>query len=122
MNEIRFLPLSITDYRLPTMNNELYDNLLLRIKEIAAGGDDRDEKLMAICRTLHDEVDHYHWVGFYLVGEDRKELLLGPYLGDPTQHVRIPFGQGVCGLAAEKQRTLMVPDVSRLLNCPAARR
>ena len=42
--------------------------------------------------------------------------MLGPYVGDPTQHVRIPFGQGVCGLAAEKQRTLLVPDVSKLLN------
>jgi L-methionine (R)-S-oxide reductase len=98
------------------MNDEQFDNLLIRVKEITGGAGARDEKLMAICRVLHDKVDHYHWVGFYLVGEDRKELLLGPYLGDPTQHIRIPFGQGVCGLAAEKQRTLMVPDVSRLLN------
>ena len=97
-------------------DEELFNNLLTRVKEISAGEGTRDEKLMAICRVLHDQVDRYHWVGFYLVGENRKELLLGPYLGDPTQHVRIPFGQGVCGLAAEKQRTLMVPDVSQLLN------
>jgi GAF domain-containing protein len=98
------------------MNNEQLNNLLLRIKEITAGEGSRDDKLLAICRMLHDEVEHYHWVGFYLVGEDRRELLLGPYVGDPTQHVRIPFGQGVCGMAAEKQRTLTVPDVSQLNN------
>ena len=33
-----------------------------------------------------------------------------------SRHVEIPFGRGVCGLAAEKRRALMVPDVSRVAN------
>ncbi|MCP4649787.1 MAG: GAF domain-containing protein, partial [PVC group bacterium] len=41
-----------------------------------------------------------------------KELILGPYAGDTTEHTRINFGQGICGLAAEKEETIIVNDVS----------
>lgn len=71
---------------------------------------------MAVCQILRDKVRHYDWVGFYLVGESKEDLILGPYVGEPTRHTRIPFGQGVCGLAAEKKETLVVPDVSKVRN------
>jgi GAF domain-containing protein len=58
-------------------------------------------------------VPHYHWVGFYLVEQlEKKELLLGPFAGDPTEHVRIPIGRGICGQAAEGRETMIVQDVS----------
>lgn len=54
---------------------------------------------------------HFDWVGFYeLKG---KSLQLGPYLGAPTEHVRIPVGKGVCGTAVAENRDLNVPDVSK---------
>jgi L-methionine (R)-S-oxide reductase len=75
-----------------------------------------DEKLKAVSQLLENGIPYYDWVGFYRVGGSDQVLLLGPYSGAPTRHVRIPFGQGVCGLAAEKRRPLMVPDVSRVVN------
>ncbi|MBN1155381.1 GAF domain-containing protein [candidate division KSB1 bacterium] len=74
---------------------------------------DRDSALFYICDTLKREIDHYDWVGFYLVDDsDKRMLYLGPYAGAATEHVRIPFGKGICGQAAEKRRTLVIQDVS----------
>jgi L-methionine (R)-S-oxide reductase len=49
-----------------------------------------------------------NWAGFYLLKGE--ELVLGPFQGRPAC-LRIPLGQGVCGSAALKRRTLVVPDV-----------
>jgi L-methionine (R)-S-oxide reductase len=95
---------------------DLFHRLLNEVKESARGPGPREAKLLAVCQMLRDEVRHYHWVGFYLVGESKEDLILGPYVGEPTRHRKISFGQGVCGMAAEKRQTLMVPDVSKVLN------
>jgi len=49
-----------------------------------------------------------NWAGFYLF--DGTELVLGPFQGLPAC-IRIPLGRGVCGTAAERLETLVVPDV-----------
>lgn len=49
------------------------------------------------------------WVGFYLV--DQNELVLGPFQG-PVACTRISKGKGVCGLAWQKGKTIVVPDVN----------
>lgn len=60
---------------------------------------------------LHRVEDVFDWVGVYLLEDDT--LVLGPYRGTPTEHERIPLGQGVCGTVAETGRTEVVPDVRR---------
>lgn len=90
--------------------------LLSQVRQMMDTDESRDQILLSVCRLLRKEIDGYDWVGFYLVDASRKMLHLGPYDGAPTRHVEIPFGQGVCGLAAEKGRALMVPDVSRVAN------
>lgn len=65
--------------------------------------------LKAVCEYLHDTIDTYDWVGFYIA--EGEELVLGPYVGEPTDHVRIPFGRGICGQAADRKETFIVPDV-----------
>ncbi len=73
--------------------------------------------LRSISVLLSAEVPHYHWVGFYLVDpENHRELVLGPYVGDPTEHTRIPFGMGICGQAAESGETFVVEDVREETN------
>ncbi|WP_100331857.1 GAF domain-containing protein [Bacillus xiapuensis] len=57
---------------------------------------------------LNQFLDQVNWVGFYLA--DEKELVLGPFQGLPAC-VRIPYGRGVCGTAAQEQRTLRIADV-----------
>lgn len=96
--------------------------LLPRVKEIVDRQGRRDSKLMAICQLLRDEVAHYDWVGFYFADESKRELNLGPFVGEPTEHTRIPFGEGICGRAAETKETYVSQDVyqeSKYLPCSA---
>lgn len=59
---------------------------------------------------LFHSLPDVNWVGFYLA--HGRELVLGPFQGKPAC-VRIPFGKGVCGAAAEQEKTLVVPDVNQ---------
>jgi len=54
-------------------------------------------------------------VGFYRVTETNL-LTIGPYQGDVLACGTIPFGKGVCGVAAEKGETIIVDDVSEFPN------
>lgn len=95
----------------------LFRLLTQKVDEIVNNKQDRDESLKAICKLLKDNVSCYDWVGFYIVDKKRQnELLLGPFEGQPTEHVRIPFGKGICGQAAELRKTFIVQDVSRETN------
>lgn len=93
------------------------DTLSDKIDPLIASASDREDVLQRICDLLYDEVPTYDWVGFYLVDlHAERELVLGPYVGDPTDHTRIPFGRGICGQAADTKETFVVNDVSRETN------
>jgi len=93
-----------------------FDTLLPRIRAIV-GNTSRETALKRVCAILNESVPHYDWVGFYLVDPPgSRELALGPFVGAPTEHVRIPFGKGVCGRAAEERATIVVQDVTREAN------
>jgi GAF domain-containing protein len=72
----------------------------------------RDEKLYQICKLLEQNIDYYNWVGFYFRNGNKEELLLGPYVGAPTDHTVIPFGKGICGQVAVSNQNFVVPDVA----------
>ncbi|HSS79571.1 MAG TPA: GAF domain-containing protein [Gaiellaceae bacterium] len=86
------------------------------IEQIAEEG---EGVLQRVVDMLHDEVEHYSWVGVYLV--EGNDLVLGPWRGpQATEHIRIPVGQGVCGAAAASGETEIVDDVNadpRYLAC-----
>ena len=68
--------------------------------------------------TLKAKRPHYTWAGIYLLEGDT--LVLGPYLGKPSPHTRIPLGRGICGAAATEKSTIIVDDVNsdpRYLAC-----
>jgi L-methionine (R)-S-oxide reductase len=92
-----------------------WNRLLQEIREAAGEAEGRDGKLAAVCRVLR-RVPHYDWIGFYIAEPGSRELVLGPYAGEPTQHVRIPYGKGLCGRTAETLETLMVQDVEKETN------
>ena len=100
------------------MVNRNFTTLVATVREIVASEETaRDEKLHAICTLLEREVAHYDWVGFYLVDPAReRELVLGPFVGAPTEHTRIAFGQGICGQAADTEMTFVIQDVSQETN------
>lgn len=70
-----------------------------------------DARLLQICELLKENVAYYDWVGFYFKNGDKAELKLGPYAGDPTDHMIIPFGKGICGQVALSNENFVVPDV-----------
>jgi GAF domain-containing protein len=69
-------------------------------------------------RLLAEHVPHYTWTGIYVL--DGNELYLGPYVGKPSPHTRIPLGRGICGAAASEKASIIVDDVNadpRYLAC-----
>ena len=92
---------------------EKFQKLLSKIREIINTKNKKKHKLLSICNLLHDSVDYYDWVGFYLLSEDKKELNLELYAGEPTEHLNIPVGKGICGQVAESGKTLIIQDVTK---------
>jgi L-methionine (R)-S-oxide reductase len=74
------------------------------------GGDTLDDiALMATINSiLANRFPYYYWTGFYRVCGDR--LIVGPYIGT-VGCLQIELGRGVCGTAAQKRETIIVPDV-----------
>ncbi len=94
-----------------------FPELLDEARSMLTGTGSRDMKLGSVCVLLAGRVPHYNWVGFYLRDPSgREELVLGPYVGDPTDHTRIAFGRGICGQAASRGVTFVVQDVSKETN------
>jgi GAF domain-containing protein len=97
------------------MDKALHEKLRAKIDQRLNSGLDKSEKLYATCRLLKRHVPYYDWVGFYFAVPG-KELVLGPYAGEATEHTRIRFGQGICGQAAEQKRIFIVQDVNKETN------
>jgi L-methionine (R)-S-oxide reductase len=74
-----------------------------------------------IVEIISSRLPRYNWTGFYMLDpEDPETLVLGPFRGAPTEHVRIPVNQGICGAAVARNDTVIVDDVSsdpRYLAC-----
>ncbi len=90
----------------------LSEKLIPSVHEILEREVTRDEKLFAICELLADKVDYFDWVGFYIADPSGAEVLvLGPFVGEVTDHTRIPFGKGICGQVALSHETFVSQDV-----------
>lgn len=84
------------------------------IKELQGMRDDghlSDALLRKAVRSIATE-DRFDWVGVYLVGEG-EELWLHNYIGEPTEHAKIPFGKGICGRAIQERHNLNIKDVTK---------
>jgi L-methionine (R)-S-oxide reductase len=50
----------------------------------------RNKKQDGIVAAISQRLPHYDWIGFYMLDpNDSETLLLGPFVGEPTPHVRI---------------------------------
>jgi GAF domain-containing protein len=93
-------------------------SVLNSVKNIAASAEGARSLMAEIVTLLQREQQHYNWVGIYLL--EGGELVLGPYVGKPTPHTRIPVNKGICGAAASSGKTAVVDDVKadpRYLAC-----
>ena len=89
-----------------------YASLLKLSGKLITSGGSNEDILTAICHLLKEEIDHYDWVGIYISDPKKKELKLGPFAGEITEHIKIPFGEGICGQVAQNPRTFISRDVA----------
>ena len=89
-----------------------FEELEIAIRQITTNEElTVSERLENICALLQSSVAHYDWVGFYFHHEQKPELHLKAFAGEPTDHTVIPFGKGICGQVAESNNNFIVPDV-----------
>jgi L-methionine (R)-S-oxide reductase len=100
------------------MNTQAHEDVLASLTAAVQAEDNPRSALECAVAILKQELSYYTWVGIYLLEGD--ELVLGPFLGKPSPHTRIPLGSGICGAAATEQATIIVDDVNadpRYLAC-----
>src|SRR6202041_3663346 len=86
----------------------LYRDLAAQLAALIAGEPDRIANAANMAALLYHGLPDLNWAGFYFTRG--RQLVLGPFQGQPAC-VRIPWGTGVCGAAAARGETVLVPDV-----------
>jgi len=91
-----------------------YADLSASLASLLEAESDALANLANAAGLLGQALDRINWCGFYLLREGEREgageLVLGPFQGKPAC-VRIAMGSGVCGTAAARRETVVVPDV-----------
>ncbi|MGJ8668693.1 MAG: GAF domain-containing protein [Oceanococcus sp.] len=87
------------------MNTALF---LAQARALVEGERDALANAANLSALLFNSWEQVNWAGFYF--RSGQELVLGPFQGQ-VACTRIPWGQGVCGTAAQQRRSLIVPDV-----------
>ena len=88
------------------------------IRDAVTAAPSPDAAMTRAVELLAESCPHFTWTGIYLLEGD--ELVLGPFVGKPSPHTRIPLGRGICGAAATQRATIIVDDVNadpRYLAC-----
>ena len=83
--------------------------LIKELQEMRDDGHLSDALLRKAVRLISVD-ERFDWTGVYLLKEE--ELWLHNYVGEPTDHAKIPVGSGICGRAVAERMNLNVPDVS----------
>jgi GAF domain-containing protein len=94
----------------PTLDKpHLYVELARSLHALIVGESDWIANLANAAALLYHSLPDLNWAGFYLLKKD--ELVVGPFQGKPAC-VRIAIGKGVCGTAAARRETVIVPNVN----------
>jgi len=89
------------------------------VRELQGMRDDghlSDALLRRAVRKIAASDKRVSWTGVYLLNQEGNELWLHNYVGTPTEHAKIPVGQGVCGTAIAEKKNQNVPDVRKFDN------
>jgi GAF domain-containing protein len=88
--------------------SEVYAEMVRSADALTSGEPDAVANMANIAALLWEYLPDVNWTGFYRVVDG--ELVLGPFQGKAAC-IRIPFGKGVCGTAAQSGATQLVEDV-----------
>ena len=98
------------DFRIEAADKAtLYRDLASAVQGLVTGEPDPIANMANAAAVIFETLPDVNWVGFYrnVAGE----LVLGPFQGRPAC-IRIPFGSGVCGVAAATRQVQRVDDVN----------
>ena len=84
------------------------DDLVSALRGLLSGESDPVANAANTAALIFARLPRLNWAGFYFLQGD--VLVLGPFQGQPAC-TRIRLGQGVCGTAAARGETIVVPDV-----------
>lgn len=87
---------------------QLYKTLSAQVNALLDMETDAVANMANVSAALFNSLPDLNWAGFYVVKNG--QLILGPFQGKPAC-VRIPFGKGVCGTAAQTGQTQVVKNV-----------
>jgi GAF domain-containing protein len=97
------------DFKIQAMDKAtLYRDLSQALEALVADEPDAIANMANAAALIWESLPDVNWVGFYRNVAD--ELVVGPFQGRPAC-IRIPFGQGVCGVAAQTRQVQRVEDV-----------
>ena len=98
------------DFRIAAADTPtLYRDLASAVEGLISGETDAVANMANVSALIFETLPDVNWVGFYRnVGG---ELVLGPFQGRPAC-IRIKFGDGVCGVAAQTRQVQRVEDVN----------
>ena len=85
-------------------------SLIKELQDMRDDGHLSDALLRKAVRRISED-ERFDWVGVYLLRDE--ELWLHNYVGEPTEHAKIPVGTGICGRAVAERSNLNIPDVSK---------
>ena len=85
-----------------------YKSLANSLRALTDGVPHKIANLANAAALIYGALKDVNWVGFYLLEGDT--LVLGPFQGKPAC-IEIPIGRGVCGTAAARRETVLVPNV-----------
>ena len=88
-----------------------YGEVAQEIAAVLEGEANLTARMATIASMLANSFEPFFWTGFYCVDPAKPdELVVGPYQGT-LGCLRIAFGRGVCGAAAQTGKTQLVMDV-----------
>lgn len=91
-----------------------YQRILNEIRLFSEGTTDLAGLEEFCISQIATRLPYYNWIGFYMLDEnDPDVLVLDRFHGSPTEHVRIPVSEGICGAAVAEGTTIIVNDITR---------
>lgn len=88
-----------------------YELLYKKINSEIADKREIDTINKILVTNIDKYIDYCNWTGIYK-GNTNKILTLDFYIGEPTEHVNIPYGKGICGQSAKTNLTFLIEDVT----------
>ena len=103
------------------MSEKAFGQILSEVSAFAESASDLAALQSFIVEIIPQRLSYYNWTGFYMLDpNDPDTLVLGAFRGAPTEHVRIPVTEGICGAAVAQNSTVIIDDVNsdpRYLAC-----